>query len=110
VAVCLLHRLLPHARVCVGKNFILPGGVLEGALILLAAVMAVAGILTWVLVPIGKFLHYLATNPELSRVRGRAISTTALFVAAVVAAVGAIPFPDRARAQGVVEPAELQAL
>jgi putative peptide zinc metalloprotease protein len=84
--------------------------VLEGALILLAAGMAIAGIITWVCVPIGKFLHYLVTNPELSRVRTRAILTTAIFSAAVLTAVGAIPLPDRARAQGVVEPLNMQEL
>jgi putative peptide zinc metalloprotease protein len=82
--------------------------VLDGALILLAALMAVSGIITWVLVPIGKFLHYLFTSTELTRVRGRAMATTVLAVVAVAAAVGMIPFPDRARAQGVVEPLDMQ--
>jgi putative peptide zinc metalloprotease protein len=43
------------------------------------------------------------TSPELSRVRTRAVLTTFFFVAVVLSAVGAIPFPDRARAQGVVD-------
>ncbi len=84
--------------------------VLNGALIFLAAAMGVAAVITWVLMPIGKFLHYLTTSGELSRVRTRAIATTALFIAAVLAAVGAVPFPDRARAQGVVEPLEMREL
>jgi putative peptide zinc metalloprotease protein len=85
-------------------------GVLDGALILLAAGMAIAGIITWVCVPIGKFLHYLVTNQELTRVRTRAILSTSLFAAILIAGVGIIPLPDRARAQGVVEPLDMQEL
>jgi len=85
-------------------------GVLNGTLILIALIMAVAGILTWVLVPLGRLAHYLATSGELARVRFRAITTTLLFVAALITAVGLIPFPDHARAQGVVEPANMQEL
>ncbi len=84
--------------------------VLNGALIILAAAMGVAAIITWVLMPIGKFLHYLATDSELARVRTRAIATTSIFTAAVLIGLGAIPLPDRARAQGVVEPADLREL
>jgi hypothetical protein len=38
------------------------------------------------------------------RVRGRAMATTLLALAALVALVGMIPFPDRCRVEGVVEP------
>ncbi|HEY4328120.1 MAG TPA: hypothetical protein VGN88_00165, partial [Phycisphaerae bacterium] len=46
-------------------------GVLEGALIILATAMALAGLITWAVVPVGKFVHYVTTNPELQRVRTR---------------------------------------
>jgi putative peptide zinc metalloprotease protein len=81
--------------------------VLEGTLIIVATVMAIASVVTWVLMPIGKFLHYLATSPELARVRGRAVLTSAATVAAAVVGVGMIPAPDHSRAQGVVEPADM---
>jgi putative peptide zinc metalloprotease protein len=84
--------------------------VLNGALIVLATAMAIAGIMTWVFVPVGKFLHYLVTSSELSRVRTRAVITTLLFVTAVVMSVGVIAVPHRVRAQGVIEPAEMQDL
>lgn len=77
--------------------------VLDGALIIIAAAMGLAGLVTWVLVPIGRFVHYLATSHELTRVRPRAVATTLLFVALVATGVGLIPAPDHARAEGVVE-------
>ncbi|MGN6366696.1 MAG: hypothetical protein ACTHN5_00265 [Phycisphaerae bacterium] len=84
--------------------------VLGGALIVLAALMALAGIITWVLVPIGQFVHYLITNPELARVRSRAIGTTVAFAALVVWFVGYLRIPDHAHAQGVAEPLRMQEL
>ena len=84
--------------------------VLNGALIVLAAGMALAGIITWVLVPIGQFIHYLITNPELARVRSRAIGTTGAFVALVVWLVGYVRMPDHAHAQGVAEPLNMKEL
>jgi putative peptide zinc metalloprotease protein len=78
--------------------------VLNGVLIILATAMAFAAIITWVLIPLGKFLHYLITSQELGRVRGRAIVTTAIFTALIVGGVGLIKAPDHVRAQGVVEP------
>jgi len=82
--------------------------VLDGALVLLAAGMAIAAVVGWVLYPIGKFMHYLGTSLELSRVRNRAIGTSAAFGLLVVFLVGIVPFPARARAQGVVEPLYVQ--
>jgi putative peptide zinc metalloprotease protein len=79
-------------------------GVLNGTLIILAAGMAIAGLITWAVVPTGKFIHYLATNGELSRVRSRAMLTSALAVAVLVVLIGFVPIPDHSRAQGVVEP------
>ncbi|HVT81235.1 MAG TPA: hypothetical protein VHM90_11315, partial [Phycisphaerae bacterium] len=79
-------------------------GVLNGTLIILAAGMAIAGLITWAVVPTGKFIHYLATNGELSRVRSRAMLTSAVAVGVVIGIIGFVPFPDHSRAQGVVEP------
>jgi putative peptide zinc metalloprotease protein len=104
-----IASFLMRAFVSFGIMFYL-ANVLNGVLIFLAVAMGIAAIITWVLMPIGKFLHYLATSGELARVRTRAILTTALAVAILLTLVGAIPFPDHARAQGVVEPAELREL
>ncbi|HVX85843.1 MAG TPA: hypothetical protein VH253_13765 [Phycisphaerae bacterium] len=102
-----IASFLMRAVVSFGIMFYL-ARVLNGVLIFLAVAMGVAAIITWVLMPIGKFLHYLATNSELARVRTRAIGTTAAAVGAVVAGIGAIPLPDRSRADGVVEPLEMR--
>jgi len=67
-------------------------------------ILALAAAVAWVLVPLGKFLHYLLTSGELMRVRGRAIATTALTLGAIVGGIGFIPAPDRFRLEGVVKP------
>ena len=76
-------------------------------LFILGALLATVAIISWVFVPLGKLLHYLFVGPELHRVRGRALATTALFVAAIVGAVGFVDAPDRCRVEGVVEPVRL---
>ena len=75
------------------------------------AVVAIAfgllALVTWLLVPIGKFIRYLATSGELGRTRSRAVASTLIVVGAVVVSVGAIPVPDRVRVEGVVEPVDM---
>ena len=77
-------------------------------LFMFGMILAVAASVTWVLVPLGKFLRYLATNGELARVRTRAIATTALTLGLIVGGIGFVPAPDRFRLDGVAEPARLQ--
>jgi putative peptide zinc metalloprotease protein len=77
-------------------------------LFFLGVLLAVAAVVAWVLVPLGKFVHYLGTNGELARVRGRAILSTIATFAAVIVGIGLIPAPDRARVEGVVEPVTLE--
>lgn len=74
-------------------------------LFLVGAVLAVAAVIAWVVIPLGKFIHYLATSSELMRVRPRAVGTTAGFTLLLVAGLGFIPAPDYCRAEGIVEPA-----
>ena len=76
-------------------------------LFLLGAALAVAGAISFVFVPLGRFVRYLATSGELLRVRGRAVGSTLAALAVVVVGVGLIPAPDRFRFEGVVEPASL---
>jgi putative peptide zinc metalloprotease protein len=57
----------------------------------------------WFIMPVGKFVHWLATNSQLADKRARAIATSLGLIAVVVFAVGAIPMPDHRRAVGVVE-------
>lgn len=71
-------------------------------LFIVGALMALAAVVTWVVIPLGKFINYLATNPELQRVRGRATGVTIIVVCVVVGGLALIPVPDRGRAQGIV--------
>jgi putative peptide zinc metalloprotease protein len=57
----------------------------------------------WFIMPIGAFVHWLATNQSLSEFRPRAIVTSVVLAAAGLLMVGAVPMPDRRRAEGVVE-------
>jgi putative peptide zinc metalloprotease protein len=75
-------------------------------LFLLGAILAISAAIAWVLVPIGRFLRYLATSGELARVRTWAVASSILFALAVVAAVGMLRWPDRYRIEGVAEAAE----
>lgn len=65
--------------------------------------LALGSLFMWLCLPLFKFIRYLAVNPELARVRMRAVATTCAFFAVMVALVGVIPFPDRFRIEGVVE-------
>jgi putative peptide zinc metalloprotease protein len=78
---------------------------IAGKFFFLGAALAVAAVAAWVMVPLGKFLHYLFSSPELTRVRSRAVATTAAVVAAVVVGLGVLAVPDRRRMDGVNEPA-----
>jgi len=68
------------------------------------AVLALGAVVTWVFVPLGKWVHYLATSPQLLRTRGRAVVVTVAVVGASIASIAAIPVADTHRAQGVVQP------
>lgn len=57
----------------------------------------------WFVMPVGKFVHWLASNPGLAEHRVRAVATSLAMAAVVLVAVGAVPMPDHRRAVGVVE-------
>lgn len=70
--------------------------------------MALAGIclLGWVIVPLGRFLGYLASSPKLARVRPRAWAVTGGITAALILVLGVIPMPSNLRAPGIVQAEE----
>jgi len=70
-------------------------------------VLAAAAAVVWVLVPLGRFVHYLLASPELARVRIRALAVTVLLGGGPAAALGLVSAPDRWRIEGVVEPARI---
>lgn len=66
-------------------------------------IFAVSALIGWVAMPLGKWMHYIASHQELLRTRGRAMIITAVFFALIFIGVGMIPIPDRSRAQGIIE-------
>jgi putative peptide zinc metalloprotease protein len=85
------------------------GGILlfvADRLLLLGLLMAVVCAITWVLVPIGRFVNYLATSPALERKRPRAVGVSLALALLVVALLQLIPFPNRFRAPGIVRAVE----
>jgi putative peptide zinc metalloprotease protein len=77
-------------------------------LFIFAAVLAASAVVGWVIVPLGRFLHYLLAGSEVARVRSRAIATTCVALGLVTAGVGIIPAPDRYRIPAIVEPDRMQ--
>ena len=71
------------------------------------ALLAVAAIVAWVLVPLGRFAHYLAASSELMRVRARAVGSTLAVVLLLVGGLGLVSVPDRSYVEGVVEPVQV---
>ena len=86
----MIYRVFICVRILLFLNNRLPE-----ELFILVPIFAGAAIVTWVFVPIGKFIHYLFAGGELSRNRGRALATTFGFLAVMVLLLGIIKFPDR---------------
>lgn len=74
--------------------------------LILGLIMAAVCAISWVTVPAGKFLHYLATSPKLDRTRPRAVAATLGLLAALLVLLAVIPFPSHFRAPGVVQARE----
>jgi putative peptide zinc metalloprotease protein len=64
--------------------------------------MAGVCLISWVTVPVIQFIRYLASNPQLERVRTRAVAVTACGAAVLLILLGVVPFPAGFRAPGVV--------
>src|SRR6185436_5217406 len=64
--------------------------------------------LSWVVVPIGRFVNYLATSPHLTRTRGRAVAISVLGLAGIITILAVYPFPHYFRAPGVMEAVEYE--
>ncbi len=70
----------------------------------LGVLMAIGGLVTWLVVPIFKLFRYLTIEPELHRKRGRAWAFTGGVVAAAVVLAGMIWFPAKVWTQAILEP------
>jgi putative peptide zinc metalloprotease protein len=74
--------------------------------LIIGMVMAVVCLISWVTVPVVRFVKYLATSPQLDRVRPRAAAVTSGIAAVLLILLGVVPFPAGFRAPGVVMAAQ----
>ena len=84
--------------------------VIADRFLLLGILMAAVCALAWVLVPLGKFVQYLASSPRLERHRPRAVGVTLAVLAAILLLLGVVPFPHHFRAPGVLQARERTAV
>lgn len=71
--------------------------------LVLGLIMLVAGVITWLIVPVVKLFNYLASNERLERRRLRAFAVSFGIMAVPVVLLWVIPFPSYFRAPGVIE-------
>ena len=90
-------------RVFVGVMIIL---LVAFSIPVLGVLMAIGGLVTWLVMPLVKTFKYLALDPELHRKRLRATACTLAFAALVFLCIGVIPWWQNVGAEGVIEPEE----
>ena len=90
------------------KVFVLFGIIMfvAGKLYAVGMLLAAWSFIAWAIIPLGKFIHWLATSPALGEHRTRAVVTTSVFCVLLIGGLGAIPAPDHYRTVGVVESAK----
>ncbi len=93
--------------ICVRVLFFLNNR-LPAELVILVPIFAASAVLAWVIVPLGKFVGYLATSNQLYKTRSRAAATTLAGLAVIVAGVGIIPAPDYCMVEGFAEPRDMR--
>jgi putative peptide zinc metalloprotease protein len=76
---------------------------LVGQLFALGVILAAWTAAMWFILPMGQFVHWLATNQGLAERRGKAIATSLAIIAVGLVLIGLIPMPDHRRAVGVIE-------
>jgi len=74
-----------------------------GKMFAVGLVLAVWTAAAWFLMPVGKFVHWLASSPQLAEQRLRAVVTSLVLIATNLIVFGLIPLPDHRRGDGVVE-------
>lgn len=71
--------------------------------LLAGLMMALICVISWGIVPLFRFISYLASSPRLARTRVRAIAISITFFALLVSFLAIMSFPNRFRAPGVME-------
>lgn len=70
--------------------------------LIIGLIMAAVCLISWVTVPVVRFVRYLAASPQLDRVRLRAIAVTGGIAAVLIILLAVVPAPAGFRAPGVV--------
>jgi len=65
-------------------------------------IMAIICVVSWLVVPVIRYIHYLATDPSLERNRFRAIAISAAIACFVALLVGVVPFPSSFKSPAVL--------
>ncbi len=91
-----IYKLLVYTAITlfVADRFLLAG-----------LLMAAFCVISWGVVPAGRFVTYLSSNPRLARTRPRAVAVSLGTVSALLFLLAICPFPNRFRAPGVLEAA-----
>ncbi|MFC1534946.1 hypothetical protein ACFL7M_16455 [Thermodesulfobacteriota bacterium] len=71
--------------------------------LLAGLIMALICVISWGIVPLFRFISYLASSPRLARSRIRAVTVSIGFFALLISFLTICPFPNRFRAPGVIE-------
>ncbi len=77
-----------------------------GKLFAVGLVLAIWTGVMWFVMPVGKFVHWLATGTNIADCRPRVISISLASIALGLVLVGAVPMADHRRARGVIESVE----
>ncbi len=75
---------------------------IAGRFFVVGVVLAIWAVATQLLMPVGKALSFLFSNPGLRRQRGRALSTSLLLLVAVLSLLFLVPAPNWTRTEGVI--------
>jgi len=75
---------------------------IAGKFFVVGIVLAIWAIATQLVMPVGKTLAFLTSNPGLKRQRGRALATSVALLLAAAALLFLVPFPHWTRAEAVV--------
>jgi putative peptide zinc metalloprotease protein len=87
-------------------RFVVFGGILivmADRFLIIGIIMAVVSAISWVIVPVGRLIRYLATDPKLEHRRLRAVLACGGAAAAVIGFLALCPFPNSFKSPGVVK-------
>lgn len=76
----------------------------------LGKLLALILVFTGVVMPLGKFVHYLVASPRLAQQRAGSIARVSAMAVVGLLVLGAIPVPDRVRVDGVLQARASRAL